>query len=69
MKPKKGAFKIECGAKVNAVKIHVPKEKVIEAIARGDKKVREEDIIVIAEELNMSIVGLKKEVENAKKVY
>lgn len=60
MKPKKGEFKINLGAKADVKKEYVPKEKVIQAIANGDKKATEEDIVAIAEEFNMSTNELRR---------
>ncbi|NCN65322.1 MAG: hypothetical protein GW779_03775 [Candidatus Altiarchaeum hamiconexum] len=64
--PKKGGFKIERGAKINVTNIPVPKEIVIEAIANGDKKVTEEDIIAIAKEYNMNVTEIKNGIIDAK---
>jgi len=66
-KPKNGEFKMKNGANVEVKKEHIPKEKIIEAIANGDKKVTEEDIIAIANEYNMNVTELKNETMNGKK--
>jgi len=60
IKLNKEGFKIKVGAKVNVTKIPVPKEKIIEAISKGDKKVTKKDIIAIAEELNISMDKLTR---------
>jgi len=68
IKLNKEGFKIKVGAKVNVTKIPVPKEKIIEAISKGDKKVTKKDIIAIAEEYNMSVAELKNEIMNAENI-